>query len=260
MSAEIYGSVNGVTRKAKKLYANVNGVTREIKELWANVNGVTRKIYSSGAKLSANPYINRASTYSGEVRFEILTSYSSVSVSNSAINFDISYQLGTGSHLTAQMVMGITIPVDLGKVASFSSASENPILRLNKNLCGYFGNNWHIYVQDPSNLESIPKSMNIQLTERSLSWVDTSGVISSGNPIRVGDYECRYDIENAPITSKAVRSFSSQYIYINVYFTLYATTQNKNRQQVGQFSCTIPEGAFSIIDSSGTEYPVNFSF
>ena len=210
MSAEIYANVNGVTRKAKKLYANVNGVTREIKELRANVNGVARKIYSSGAKLSANPYINSADGGYDGVRFEISTSYSSVSVSNSAINFDISYQLGTGSHLTAQMVMGITIPVDLGKAASFSSGS--PILRLNKNLCGYFGNNWHIYVQDPSNLESIPKSMNIQLTERSLSWVDTSGVISSGNPIRIGDYECRYDIENAPITSKAVRSFSSQYI------------------------------------------------
>ncbi len=46
MSAELYGSVGGASRKVKKLYANVNGVTREVKSLWANVGGVTRKVYS----------------------------------------------------------------------------------------------------------------------------------------------------------------------------------------------------------------------
>ena len=258
MSAEIYGSVNGVTRKAKKLYANVNGVTRGIKELWANVNGVTRKIYSSGAKLSANPYINSADGgYSG-VGFKISTNYSSVSFSNSAIDFDISCKLDKGHQRTAQMLMGVTIPVDLGKVASFSSG--NSILRLNKNLFGYSGNNWHINIYDSSNDEFRPDSMNVKLTQYDLSYVNTSGVISSGDPIRVGNYEYRYDIENAPITSKAVRSFSSQYVYINVYFTLHATSQYEDRWHVSQFNCTIPEGVFTIIDSSGNEYPVNFSF
>jgi hypothetical protein len=57
MSAEIYGSVNGVTRKASKLYANVNGVTREIKEMYANINGVTRKIYQAMPKLIDTKYI-----------------------------------------------------------------------------------------------------------------------------------------------------------------------------------------------------------
>lgn len=52
MSAELYGSVGGASRKVKKLYANVNGVTREVKSLWANVGGVTRKVYSSAIEAS----------------------------------------------------------------------------------------------------------------------------------------------------------------------------------------------------------------
>lgn len=45
MSAGIYGNVNGVVRKGKKLYAKVNGVVRPIKEAWVKTGGVNRCVY-----------------------------------------------------------------------------------------------------------------------------------------------------------------------------------------------------------------------
>lgn len=42
-----YGSVNGQTKKVKKLYGSVNGQTKLVKKLYGSVNGVTKLVYES---------------------------------------------------------------------------------------------------------------------------------------------------------------------------------------------------------------------
>lgn len=44
-SHKLYGSVGGVTKKAKKLYGSVNGQSKEIKKLYASINGQTKRIF-----------------------------------------------------------------------------------------------------------------------------------------------------------------------------------------------------------------------
>lgn len=45
----LYGSVNGQTKKIKKLYGSVNGVTKKLKKVYASVDGETKLIFEDRA-------------------------------------------------------------------------------------------------------------------------------------------------------------------------------------------------------------------
>jgi hypothetical protein len=261
MSAEIYGSVNGVTRKAKKLYANVNGVTREIKELWANVNGVTRKIYSSGARLQADPTLYYGNTSCGD-NWEFLDDYCSVEVrSDRSIRFSMTCRInGSDDDYRVNSATGaVFIPINLGGIADF--VKGKPYLKINTGITGYANQNLPYYVRPSASSYSIehPEYMFLELCN-SRKHAFTNSIISDAVQSKnTSNQYWHYPLTNGIASAVVNKAIQSQIIYVKLGFYM-DSTHIEEPDQYTQFECTIPDNAFTIIDSSGNEYPVNFSF
>lgn len=113
MSAGLYGSVAGVSRKVKKLYANVNGVNRELKELWIkDSGGVSRKVFVS-LKVSGQQrgYVDYDEGWA-----------SSYVYADGGLGCDVNSKKGDGHSVYAQLIFDP--PIDFSpSVPIFSSSS-----------------------------------------------------------------------------------------------------------------------------------------
>ena len=247
MSAEIYGSVNGVTRKAKKLYANVNGVTREIKELWANVNGVTRKIYSSGAHLAAQPYLE---SYAPSWDTSLSENEAKVTSNSELYAFAVIIQSSGGRASDDEIDFGVTIPIDLGDTKSFSKGTA--ALKINKGFQVYspniprFHNNYDYR-------SGIKAALRLDFSSKMMwDWTNSSAiyVYSSGT----NSFESYAFTERQGGTVQ--QDFQTRYVYLHIIKILRGGYR-REYESYTTLEVTIPSGAISIL-SNGEELPVNF--
>jgi hypothetical protein len=251
MSASIYGNVGGVSRKAKELYGNVGGVTRKLKSAYANVNGVVRKIFGNGVHLATQPYITY-STFGRDTKWEL--------DSNNVCSIDFT-GLFTDCHMKADysndessedyrepsIKFGVVIPLSFDGLESFGPRT---VFRLNTAIKAE-----HSYKS--------PGSSNIYgtISDAFILGLDFKDGIpyvpkASMEDDSVSDSIFSLNAGNANFNTSG--TYSAQRVYLSAAFEIPSMHISNHEKCLCGMKLSIPNGAVSIIDSDGTEYPVNF--
>ena len=255
----LYGSAGGANRKLRELYArDSGGTTRKLRELWGrDAGGANRKIFSAGARLASAPFIDSFSFgYAGET-WSRDQSRSTLDFSpGSLIRFNMFMTArGVASTQTlGQMIAGVIVPIDLGRSVNF--VADQPCLRIDTSITGLSGNN--LTDSDKNNHSvSWPDHLAFGLGGDGLNYNLTSETIEGGRTDYPEAYIYQYPITNIPLTGNSISSYSSQYIYLRVYF-FTSSRKTSSSGTITQFVCGIPNRSVTIIGSDGTEYPVDF--